>query len=131
MYTSPNIYISCETIPEKVGNKIVYKLPLEEQKRKFKVKEIGYNDKGEINKLIIIDDVKNLQVFKMIPTELKDKDKDSFIRPVASKEIKPVDLHCELCNNEVIDKVAKYSKQNYGKILCYGCQKKQIKQIEI
>ena len=121
LYTSPNISISCETIPEKVGNKTVYKLPMEEQKRKFKVLEIGYNDKGEINKLIIVDN-KNVQIFPKTTMTQQAQEK---------KESQHSGLHCELCNNEVVDKVAKYSKQNYGKVLCYGCQKKQIKEIEV
>ena len=35
-------------------------------------------------------------------------------------------ITCELCDAEVTDKVANYSKQHYnGKVLCYDCQKQQ------
>ena len=115
LYTSPNIAISCETIAEKVGNKTVYKLPMEEQKRKFKVLEIGYNDKGEINKLIIVDN-KNVQIFPKTTTTQQAQEK---------KESQHSGLKCEMCNKEVTDKVANYSKQNYKKVLCMDCQKKQ------
>lgn len=121
LYTKIKMVIACETVAEKIGNKIVYKLPAEEQKRSFRVQEIGYNDKGEINKLIIVDN-KNVQIFPKTTITQQAQEK---------KESQHSGLHCELCNNEVVDKVAKYSKQNYGKVLCYGCQKKQIKEIEI
>lgn len=51
LYTSPFIFIKCDTIKD--GN--AYKLPDEEKRRKFKVATIGYNDSGEINLLKIVD----------------------------------------------------------------------------
>lgn len=63
LYTAPQIKIYCEMVEEKDRNgKTIYKLPKEEQKRKFKVTEIEYNDKSIITKLIIVDN-KGDQVF--------------------------------------------------------------------
>lgn len=41
-------------------------------------------------------------------------------------------LHCEDCDEDITDKVANYSKDNYGKMLCFKCQKNyKAKDIEI
>ena len=56
LYTSPFIFISCETKYDET--KKVWKIAsVEEQKRSqyMRVKEIAYNDKGEISKLVIVD----------------------------------------------------------------------------
>ena len=107
LYTSPNIAIGCEVVNKQ--------LPQEEKNRRFKVLEIGYNDKGEINKLIIVDN-KNVQIFPKTTTTQQAQEK---------KESQHSGLKCEMCNKEVTDKVANYSKQNYKKVLCMDCQKKQ------
>lgn len=107
LYTSPNVAICCEVVNKQ--------LPQEEKNRRFKVLEIGYNDKGEINKLIIVDN-KNVQVFPKTTATQQAQEK---------KESQHSGLKCEMCNKEVTDKVANYSKQNYKKVLCMDCQKKQ------
>ena len=107
LYTSPNIAIGCEVVNKQ--------LPQEAKNRRFKVLEIGYNDKGEINKLIIVDN-KNVQIFPKTTTTQQAQEK---------KESQHSGLKCEMCNKEVTDKVANYSKQNYKKVLCMDCQKKQ------
>jgi hypothetical protein len=38
---------------------------------------------------------------------------------------------CEDCGAELTDKVAKYSKTKIGKELCFDCQKKNLKQVEL
>lgn len=58
LYTSPFIFIACETLQQTTG----YKLPDAERFRKFEVKEITYNDKGEIDTLIV-QDTKGVVVF--------------------------------------------------------------------
>ena len=35
------------------------------------------------------------------------------------------DYHCEICDDNVSEKVCTYSTNKYGKILCMDCQKKQ------
>lgn len=34
-------------------------------------------------------------------------------------------IQCEDCTEDISDKVAKYSKEKFGKYLCYNCQKSQ------
>lgn len=58
LYTAPQIKMYCEM--EKSGNS--YKIPDSEKYRKFAVKEIEYNDKRTITKLVIVDNKGN-QVF--------------------------------------------------------------------
>lgn len=55
LYTAPFIFIPCETRQAEYGYKIATQ---EEKNRRFKVTEIGYNDKREIVKLTIIDQYK-------------------------------------------------------------------------
>lgn len=122
LYTKIKIIISCETVAEKIGNKTVYKLPAEEQKRSFRVQEIGYNDKGEIDKLIVVDN-KGIQAFT----------KETTTQQAQTKRTSQYSGQtCELCDEDVTDKVASYSKQNYGKVLCMKCQKSQpVKGVEV
>lgn len=54
LYTAPFIFIQCETVKD--GNK--YKLV--NPYIKYQVQEIGYADNGDINRLKIIDDKKNV-----------------------------------------------------------------------
>ena len=116
LYTSPNIMIDCEMVEEKDRNgKTIYKLPKEEQKRKFKVTEIEYNDKREISKLIIVDN-KGIQVYPKTSA-------GDIQKAVEKKETQHSGLHCEDCDENITDKVAKYSKEIFGRYLCFDCQK--------
>lgn len=45
--------------------------------------------------------------------------------------IQNLDLKCSECGAEITEKVAKYSKAQYGKELCFDCQKSQIKEVNI
>ena len=38
---------------------------------------------------------------------------------------------CEECGNSLTEKVASYSKSKLGRELCYDCQKKNLKQVEL
>ena len=110
LYTSPNIAISCEM--EQVGNS--YKIPKEEQKRRFKVKEIQYNDNREIVKLVIVDN-KNIQVYPKT---------NSYEQTIKKQEQQHQQGEiCEDCYELVADVVAQYSNKVYGKCLCRTCQK--------
>ena len=120
LYTSPNIIIDCEMDSKKVGERTVYIVPYNEQKRRFKVKEIQYNDKREISKLVIVDN-KGVQVFPK-----------NYIEKNQKEEKKVEEVCCENCGCVVTDNVAKYSKQKYCSILCYKCQKEfKIKEVEV
>lgn len=109
LYTSPQIKVYCET--EKVNNS--YKLPDGEKYRKFKVKEIEYNDNREIVKLIIVDD-KGVQVYPRVETRSN----------VSVNSYKEMTLKCEYCDAELSEKVSNYSFAKFGKELCYECQKR-------
>ena len=116
LYTSPQIRISCEM--EQNGKS--YTLPQAEKYRKFRVKEIEYNDNKEITKLVIVDN-KNVQVFPANNVENTPK-------PQEKKETKEEywsGIQCEECTEDLTTKVAKFSKEKYGKFLCYKCQQRQ------
>lgn len=125
LYTSPQIKIFCEM--EKVGNS--YKLPESEKYRKFSVKEIAYNDKREIIKLVIVDN-KGVQVYSTNtyskPTKIEQVNMDAKKQEI-EKNLK---LECAECLAKITEKVALYSLKNYGKELCYDCQKGQIKEVK-
>ena len=118
LYTAPNIYIDCETIEEKDKNgKSVYKIP-SNQKKTFKVKEIAYNDKREIIKLVIVDN-KGIQVYPKYDYKTKE---DTQLKKDAG--IEELSLCCKECGQTISEKVAKYSKEKFGKELCFDCQQK-------
>ena len=115
LYTSPFIFVSCETKYDET--KKVYKIAsVDEQKRTqyMRVKEIAYNDKGEISKLVIVDS-NGVQVYpKSNITALKvEEDKTTNTQ----SEV------CEDCLEPVTQVVAQYSNKVYGKCLCRACQK--------
>lgn len=123
LYTSPMIVVECEMDSKKVGEKTVYIVPSAEQKRKFRVKEIEYNDKKEITKLVIVDN-KGVQVYPKTTT-------DTIQKVEEKKKSQYSGYQCELCTEDISDKVANYSKQHFGKVLCYNCQKSEIKPQEV
>lgn len=59
LYTAPFIFVQCETIKNQNG-----KYNLANPYVKYRVTEIGYSDRGEINKLVIADDKGNV-VYKL------------------------------------------------------------------
>jgi len=106
LYTSPFIAIYCEK-------------PEEESKtRKFRVKEIEYNEKREITKLVIVD-TKGVQVYP------------KYFETTKEGKIQGVELHCAECDEIVSQKVANYSMSKYGKVLCFDCQKDYIEEVEV
>lgn len=118
LYTSPSIKVFCEMNEEKFGTKTVYKLPKDEANRRFYVKYITYNNDGEIENLIIVDNKKN-QVY---PKENVSRETIKSVEP----------LVCADCGETITDKVAGYSKNIYGKYLCFECQKKnKLKEVEV
>jgi len=114
---------------------------------KFKVSEIGYNDKREIDKLKIVND-KGIQAFKLgsytapasdkqTPTEEQPKGKvinnatnaarDTFDKHHGDSGDSPEvsDLKCSECDENISEKVKSFSATKYGKALCMKCQKLQ------
>lgn len=122
LYTSPYIKIFCQMEEVKTkDDKTIYKLPNEEVKRKFRVKEIAYNENKEIIKLVIVDN-KNVQVFPANNVENTSKAQEK-------KDVKdglPSGIQCEECTEDLTMKVANYSKQKFGRFLCYNCQRNEM-----
>lgn len=117
LYTSPQIRISCEM----EANGKSYSLPQSEKYRKFRVKEIKYNDNKEIVKLVIVDN-KNVQVYPLNNVENTPKAQEK-------KDVKdglPSGIQCEECTEDLTMKVANYSKQKFGRFLCYDCQRNEM-----
>lgn len=115
LYTSPRIFVECETKYDE--SKKVYKIvSTDEQKRSqyMRVKEIAYNDKGEISKLVIVDN-KNVQVYP--------KSNISTPKVEENKIANTQSEVCEDCLENVTQVVAQYSNKVYGKCLCRACQK--------
>ena len=115
LYTSPVIKVFCETIEEKFGNKITYKLPNTEKFRKFKVTEIAYNNNREISKLVIVDE-NGVRVYPSTKATPKPAPKIDDKIELVNKYL------CENCGCEITEKVAKFSQDKFGKELCINCQ---------
>jgi len=114
LYTSPKIYVNCETT--KIDDKH-FKIKNAEDVRRsnsFRVKEIEYNEKREIVKLVIVDN-KGVQVFPNSVVKAEESTKTEQIE----------DVYCAECGSSVSKKVADYSVSKFGKVLCYNCQKNQ------
>lgn len=115
LYTSPRIFVECETKYDE--NKKVYKIEnIEEQKRSqyMHVKEIAYNDKGEISRIVVVDN-KGVQVYPK--SKLNNVSQET-------NETKIQNEVCEDCLENIPQNVAQYSNKIYGKCLCRVCQKK-------
>lgn len=116
LYTSPFIFVECETEYDEA--KKVYKLKNAEEKKRIaslKVQEISYNNKGEIEKLVIVDG-KGVQIYPKV-SQVLEKPKTATIQSTGKY------VHCIECDEEVSQKVAEYSLNKYGRILCFDCQK--------
>lgn len=94
LYTAPFIFVQLETIPKGNG-----KYDLKDKYIKFQVTEIGYSDKGEINKLIIYDNQDN-KVFELGKhTKIQEKKKE----PQKSRELKSKGIEPDTLPQEGID----------------------------
>ena len=116
LYTAPKIYINCETTTDDGKHYKIKNVADIRQSNSLKVKEIEYNEKREITKLVIVD-TKGVQVFPKQFTQMEQSSKpyDKFAKG----------LSCEQCDEVVTQKVADYSLSKYGKVLCFDCQKHQ------
>lgn len=122
LYTSPFIFIPCETQYDEKSKS--YKIANDEKYRKFIVSEITYTENGDIDKLVIIDN-KGVFAFDNIAAK-------NIKTPEEKKQSQYSGLKCQDCDEDITDKVANYSKEKYGKCLCFKCQKNQpIKEIDL
>ena len=110
LYSSPFIFINCQTKAK--SNGYGYELPDSEKNRKFKVNLIDYVGK-KISKLIIADAKTGEIVFSIGNNKTKTE----------KVEIEETKLTCANCGELITEKVASYSKSNFGKELCMKCQK--------
>lgn len=126
LYTAPFIWINLENHEIlQQGNRARLKPGLS-----FKVKDIGYDFQGNINKLIIVDNKGKLRWSF-------NKKENEFIRETSEYNLeiekeKPItktfenkksDLNCESCGVEITPGISNFSKQNFNKSLCINCQK--------
>lgn len=133
LYTSPLIFVDAETKYDE--SKKVYKIVDDkEQKRsqRMRVKEIDYNDKGEIDRLVIVDN-KGVVVFpKNYATQNPNKEVSD--EPLPWEDSKPAKqtFNCSVCDKVITEAEAKYSTSCFKKQLCRDCQKKEKqKDVEI
>lgn len=110
LYSSPFIFINCQTKAK--SNGYGYELPDSEKNRKFKVNSIDYVGK-KISKLVLSDAKTGEIVFSFGNSKSK---KENVI-------IEETKLNCVNCGELITEKVASYSKSNFGKELCMKCQK--------
>lgn len=118
LYTAPKITISCETEQEGKGYKIK-NVADRIRSNNMKVAEITYTENGDIDKLVIVDSKGNVAFdnSKKVRNIEEKKQNQSFISVYSGSK-------CEDCGKDITDKIAKYSKDIYGKCLCFDCQKK-------
>lgn len=103
LYSAPFIFVQCETVKD--GQK--YKLA--DKYIKFAVKEIGYADNGDINRLIIADDKGNV-VYELGKKQPKSKEKKE-------PEINPdTDLIEGLLACSSYSELSAYYKNNFDKV---------------
>ena len=113
LYTSPFIFVECETVKKDIGGYYIKNAEDDKRFKSLRVAKIEYNDKREITNLVIVDG-QGCQVYP---------------KPFATKQEKTLVVEktcvCEKCGESVTEKVANYSKDKYGKVLCFDCQKKE------
>lgn len=120
LYTAPKIYINCETTTDDGKHYKIKNVADIRQSNSLKVKEIEYNEKREITKLVIVD-TKGVQVYPKSVAITKE-----------NAVISGNEIHCVECDESVSKKVAEYSVSKYGKVLCFNCQKDQKpKEVEV
>lgn len=94
---------------------------------KFHVKEIGYSETGDINKLIIVDS-NNKTVFSWGISTKNVNTIDETNKKLDEQLGKEQSKHtCSDCGAELNDNTYKFSYSVYGKPLCFKCQKNNKK----
>lgn len=118
LYTSPLIFVDCKTeLKDKNDIRKGYQVADEDRKKFYglKVAKIEYNEKREITNLVIVDG----QGCQIYPKAF------SRTETPTNKIVVEKTCVCEKCGEGVTEKVANYSKDKYGKVLCFDCQKKE------
>ena len=129
LYTSPFVFANVPVKTSEFNDKKTYKLA--NSFEKFRVKEIDYTDK-KITKLVIVDS-KNAVVYtygtgKQSTQQTEHQEPVNYTEtPKKSNTAHYSGLQCVQCDADVSDKVAKYSTDKFGKVLCFDCQKQAPK----
>lgn len=126
LYTAPFVFAKVETIKD--GTKYKLANPFE----KFYVQEIDYVAR-KISKLVIVNsDGEVVYTYgTKTPSNTPQKSTTTTTNPLAAQTTpettkNTVKQVCEQCGAEVSDKVVKYSKDKFNKVLCYNCQKNPL-----
>ena len=114
LYTAPFIWYNCTTHQNAKG-----KYELDDRFIKFVVKEIGYADNGDIDKLVITDDKSNLVFSLGSKTKVKEIKKSD-----TEEEFPDSELYVKLANLRKVDEVESYYEANKE----YAVNKKQFHQ---
>ena len=124
LYTAPFIWITASNC--KIENKRC--------KDKFRVVEIGYNERGEINRLLISNDTKGVDVFEIPKKQAAREPRQEAVETKATPE-----FVCEECHNEIKNPKNKEGKpmdvkdyvamcmRVYGRPICDECRRKRGK----
>lgn len=122
LYTAPFIWIPNSGEVQKGSNGKLY------VNGNFSVKEIGYDEDRNINKLLIVD-AKGNNKYGFGTLQAPQREENTKAKPqVVEPPKKPTEategtLKCSGCGVEITGKVADYSTEKFGKPLCMKCQK--------
>lgn len=118
LYTASFIWINNEGEVQKNEKGKLY------VKGKFEVKEIGYDNYRRINHLIIVDSKGKIRYKHNAPQAPPRAEKAVDKVEVEEEHTETTEsLKCSSCGIGITEKVEGYSKEKYGKPLCYKCQK--------
>lgn len=131
LYTAPFIWIklSAAEVDRRNGR------PVLKNGVTFSIKEIEYNDKKEISKLIIVD--KNGTIRYSYNTGSHTNNQQANKAPASKQQPNPKpettqqnqepgnEIKCSKCQADITTGVAAFSKRQYGKELCMNCQKQE------
>lgn len=124
LYSAPFIFVNVPTVKDGTKWKLVDKF------QKFEVKEIEYTN-NEISNIVIIDKDKKVvfEMKKSLPTPIKKPVSQDDINNQIDEQLGLEQLKktCADCGIEITEKVYGYSRDTYGKPLCFKCQKNNPK----
>ena len=123
LYSAPFIWIPADLLMklkynEKNGKYYCYDT--------FTVKDIGYDDQQNINKLVIVNQDGNTVFPK--PSYNPKPDKSAQAPKTYQKPVGTISNLCKECGAAVTPAVKTFSERKYGYCLCVDCQKKYDRQ---
>ena len=127
LYTAPRIWIPAENCNINNGKKCY---------DSFRVVEIGYDDQGNINKLLIANDTKGVDVYSFPKSRKKASPPPQQTQPQQPPP-QPAPIACADCGIVIEDytgsngkkvsakRHAESSQKKFGRVLCLNCIKKE------